>query len=199
MTYDGHWVAGKEGTADYLNSTLLQFTVASSRPTAGAKGVTHLATDTLELSYDDGSAWKSVRQAARKSADQTISNSTTLVNITDMTFSVATNETWHVFLLVLFNSSTVANLKYDFTIPTGATRHTLFRGQDSSGAEATLYKSTGSQSVDGEAANWMFAVEMIVRSGGTAGTIQLQGAQNSAEVSNTKFLADSCLIAHKVA
>ena len=43
-----------------MNSSYLQFGTAASRPAQGNKGVWHIATDTLELTYDNGSAWVSM-------------------------------------------------------------------------------------------------------------------------------------------
>jgi len=55
----GFWTADLEGTVLRMNQTVLQFTTAASRPAAaaGQKGMVHIATDTLVLSYDNGGAW----------------------------------------------------------------------------------------------------------------------------------------------
>ena len=57
----GFWntTTEKEGTADRLNSSLVQFDTAANRPAAasGNKGMHFVATDTLEVSYSTGSAW----------------------------------------------------------------------------------------------------------------------------------------------
>ena len=58
--YVGPLVGGDLGSPEQGNSTYLQINVAASRPAQGNKGVFHFATDTLELTYDDGAAWQSI-------------------------------------------------------------------------------------------------------------------------------------------
>ena len=59
-TYDGPLVGGDNGSPNQGNSMYLQFGTAASRPAQGNKGVVYWATDTLVLSYDNGSAWTDI-------------------------------------------------------------------------------------------------------------------------------------------
>ena len=58
---DGFWTANLEATKDRMNQNLIQFEVAASRPAAGTKGLLFYATDTSQLSYDDGAAWQDIQ------------------------------------------------------------------------------------------------------------------------------------------
>ena len=57
---DGFWTAGLEATKDRMNRNLIQFDTAANRPAAGNKGILYFATDTKQLSYDDGAAWQDI-------------------------------------------------------------------------------------------------------------------------------------------
>lgn len=57
MVNQGHWSAGDEGTAEKLNSALLQRGTAAARPAAGEEGREYFATDTSVLSRDNGTTW----------------------------------------------------------------------------------------------------------------------------------------------
>ena len=54
---DGFWTANLEATKDRMNQCLIQFDTAANRPAAATKGLFYIATDTLVLSYDNGSSW----------------------------------------------------------------------------------------------------------------------------------------------
>ena len=53
---------------------------AAARPAAGEAGRFYYATDTKTLSVDNGTTWDRIIEPVRKTADQTVTNSTTLVN-----------------------------------------------------------------------------------------------------------------------
>lgn len=57
MANQGFWEAGLEGTVDRMNAALLQYDTAANRPAAGQTGRLFYATDTSELSRDNGSTW----------------------------------------------------------------------------------------------------------------------------------------------
>ena len=54
---DGFWTENLEATKDRMNQCLIQFDTAANRPASATKGLFYIATDTLVLSYDNGSAW----------------------------------------------------------------------------------------------------------------------------------------------
>ena len=57
MAIDGFWVVDTPGTPANMNATLLQYDTLGNRPAAGQKGVHFFATDTFELSRDNGVTW----------------------------------------------------------------------------------------------------------------------------------------------
>lgn len=63
MVNQGHFSSLDEGTADKLNSALLQRGTAAARPAAGQEGRTYFATDTFAWSRDNGSTWDALDPA----------------------------------------------------------------------------------------------------------------------------------------
>lgn len=57
----------------------------------------------------------------RKTSDETVNNSTTLQNDDALLLAMAANETWFFTVYITNNTSTTANIKFAFTVPTGAT------------------------------------------------------------------------------
>ena len=62
------------------------------------------------------------------------------------------------------------------------------------GITASRYLDMGA----GAGVGVMIVINAVVINGATAGNVQLQWAQNTAEVSNTKVLANSCICAVKL-
>lgn len=137
----------------------------------------------------------------RKSADETVNNSTTLQNDDDLVFALAANEVWMVQLLLLIDSSTVADIRFGWAYPSGCT--IKWSGTDYYwGTTNTSAIPIQTNAVDipgigaGSVKGWWVAA--IVINGSTAGNLNLQWCQATAEVSDTKLLANSCLVASKV-
>lgn len=59
-------------------------------------------------------------KTAYKAIDQTVTNSTTLVNDDDLLFSIGANETWGFIIFMLFSGTTGGDLKASLTFPSGA-------------------------------------------------------------------------------
>jgi hypothetical protein len=144
---------------------------------------------------------------ARKSADQTVNNSTTLVDDTHLLFSVAANEVWliHAYLLI-DSASTVADIKFHWTVPASAT---MVWGP-TGGAEPSFTQwdavltSTSADVLGTESGTQNFGTNSVPTQGllfagvaaiaGTAGTVRLQWAQVTATVANTTLKTNSTLI-----
>ncbi len=145
----------------------------------------------------------------RKTANQTVNNSSTLVNDNHLSFSVAANEIWVLELTIFYQTTSVADIKVGITMPSGATyrmgQHTL----DASGGGTTQEHVDAFSDPDTGIAAYTaggaglttevtaFYHYLIVISS-TAGTIQIKWAQNAAEVSDTIMLKDSYLKAFRI-
>jgi hypothetical protein len=131
-----------------------------------------------------------------KSADETVNNSATLQDDDHLILPVLANETWSFKMTLLNDSAPTADIKVKFTVPSGTTMKWM-KGEpnpDSSvlNTEGTTYMipTGGSEIID--------TLIGIITVGGTAGNVTLQWAQNAAEVSDTKILKGSSIVAWRL-
>lgn len=130
-------------------------------------------------------------EVARKTSDQIVSNSTVLVDATELFFPVRNLEVWAFVLFVLQNSSGVADMDIGWALP--GTSVMRWSSRQLNGA---LTESDQSR-LSGVAADRTETYEGIVFPDAD-GDVQLQFAQGTAEVSNTTMLARSYLIATRL-
>lgn len=134
----------------------------------------------------------------RKGSDETVNNSETLQDDNDLFFQMAADDTWYFEARVLSNSGTTPDIKFAFTVPTGSTLSwSVIQTGTTNVAEliAPISASGTAAGVDGTGADSQSFIAGIVRVGGTPGNFQLQWAQNVANVSDTKVLTNSYLLA----
>lgn len=144
----------------------------------------------------------------RKTADETVSNSTVQQNDDHLFSSIAASEVW-VYRFVLFATGALSTNKLDMAItaPAGATL--IYNGiGPRTGAADALTQIGATQSTSGgevqqgmgpNGAQVMQTLEVLVLNGATPGTVQLQWAQNNASANNTTVLTNSYLIARRFA
>jgi len=146
------------------------------------------------------SEWADMARTIYKAADETVNNSTTLQNDDSLVLPVAANEVWYFQMNVLYTSSGAADFKIGWTIPAaGALRwHAIYRNTAATdvvwagGLETDVLSIAGTSAL----AVMVFAT---YKGGANAGDVQLQWAQNTAEVSDTKVLAGSAMIVTRLA
>lgn len=155
--------------------------------------------DHLETQY--GEALTSVH----KTADETVNNSLALQNDDDLLFAVGANEVWSVFLYCRITTAAAANFKYAFTVPAGgslpmASSHALMTSGGVFSNNALNTEVTGTvEPLQPAAVARALLVWGVYIGAGAAGNVQLQWAQETADVSDTKVLEDSYIIARQVA
>jgi len=120
-----------------------------------------------------------------KSADQTVNNSATLVDDTDLQFDAGVDETWIIEIDAIFISGTTPDIKVTMTLPANAT----FDGR----LVQTVAVEDNALLINGTGAEVGFFLRGIVRMGDTLGAVKLQWAQNTANATDTKILAKSTL------
>ena len=132
-----------------------------------------------------------------KTADEIVNNSTTLQNDDELFFAVAANEIWYIHVVMIEISSAVADFKYGFTAPAGASFD--YAIMNAAPANTRGLSDTYGDAGAGLAARAIVLPRGLLVVGATAGNFQLQWAQNTAEVSDTTVKVGSCIIAHKIA
>lgn len=134
-------------------------------------------------------------------SDQTVNNSTTLQNVTGISFSVDADTRYAVEVTVIYTSNPTADLKLGWSYPTGTTGYwasfgittadTNRIGPIDGGAlsEASTLTVTGDSDFAGVAVMARPAFTFLTSS--TSGTVQLRFAQATANASNTVIKAGS--------
>lgn len=147
----------------------------------------------------------------RKTSDQTKNNNTTLATITDLTFSADANSVYEVqWRLLVEAASAASDWKFALTLPAGATA--FFGGEvnaTSSGwgvgtgstSAVVLALSTEASTVSASSGANVHGIlfSAIVIIAGTSGTVGLQFAQNTADISNNTIKTNSLLRYQKAA
>lgn len=134
-----------------------------------------------------------------KAADQTVNNSTTLVNDDTLKFTMAANTSYEFRLYFMFNTAAAADFKWRHTGPASPTRlsiarHGIVMAGSSFSAIATdsAYSSIDITMLSASAADpgaiW---AQGIIQNGANAGDFQVQWAQNTADASNTQVYKGS--------
>ena len=133
----------------------------------------------------------------RKTADETVNNNSTLQDDDDLKWTVAANEVWAFNLFLRLTSGATPDLKYNWTGPAGATLH-----WEETWGEAPQERGfpSGDRIIPclGLGVYQAVIARGVVVNGANAGTVQLQWAQNTADASDTKVLANSWIVAHRL-
>jgi len=131
-----------------------------------------------------------------KGIDQTVNNSATLVDDSEIFFSGKANTDYQFDLLIYFESTSTADLKTAFSLPSGASG-------DVNIADWTSLDSSGTQDItssdDHNGGSGVRAVELHGRilMGSTPGLVRFRWAQVTATVEDTKVLRGSKLTVYQ--
>lgn len=139
----------------------------------------------------------------RCTAALTKNNNTTLADVTGLAFAVAANETWAFRFVLKGVSTTTAHWKFAVTGPSAPTAVWYGHGRPSNigiAATDTLATEILREGITADpGTEEMIEIAGYIRNGANAGTIQLQAAQQTAQVFNTIIRAESYVIAHREA
>lgn len=142
-----------------------------------------------------------------KTADQTITNSAVQANDTHLFASVAANAVYQVEGVIWYNALAAADINISFTVPAGAAGSWTGWGQGLAQSATTTdgytlrtemnsitqVRGFGGIEATGVAQDIGVPIGALLRTGGTAGTFQLQWAQRVANAQGTIVRADSWL------
>lgn len=137
-----------------------------------------------------------------KTSDQTVNNSTTLVDDLELVQALRANSTYIFDLWVLYTSGTTPDFKLGFTLPAGATLAYSYHGFDTSLSMTFFGTTTIPSSGTGFGGNATTApVRMFgsLETSGTAGNFQVKFAQQTANASNTVLMTGSYLSLFRIA
>lgn len=136
-----------------------------------------------------------VFQVARQTGDVTKNNNTTFADLTGLAFSVAASGNYYFRCFLKVNSTGTAGVKIQLTGPAAPTG--LMFGLQSAALkvdpQAATAFSTTVRTGTGDIEETV-TLEGYLRNGANAGTVQVQGAQDTADATDTIFRADSFCI-----
>lgn len=140
---------------------------------------------------------------ARKSVDQTVTSSTTLVNDTALTWSLADANTRYAFDLYLaYTGATAGNLLVGWGVPAGAAMAWFATGLDTALAYKNLANlSAGTTTSFGAAGVSLGRVAQVsgtILLDSTTGSFTLRWAQNTSNASATTMRAGSFGVVYRV-
>jgi hypothetical protein len=142
---------------------------------------------------------------ARKTADQTKANAT-LANDTHLALAVSASSTYIVDLFLIIDGSLAGDFKMGFTGPAGATMDWVIAAQGTgatgtNGNQSFAYQTlatTDNAGTIGAAAKLVICPTGTLVTSTTAGTLQLQWAQNTTDATVTTLFTGSWLRLERV-
>ena len=124
-----------------------------------------------------------------------------LQNDDELLYAIGANEDAYIEILAHIHQQVAsAQFKWSITVPALATIVAFSVGDDSGTPRADTIVASGAAGIIqiGNAVHTILVIKVLVLNGVNAGNIQLQWAQNVAQVGNTTVKEGSILIAHKV-
>jgi hypothetical protein len=135
-------------------------------------------------------------------SQQLTSNSTVFQNITSFGLSLLANAVWRFRGTILYNCTAAADFKFQFTFPAGCIMRAVagpFFDPAAAYQAPQIFNEGTSFQLLGDGTTRAVEIYGTVINGGTAGTMQLQAAQNTATVENTDFVVvDSNFVATRL-
>lgn len=205
------WVANEIVTAALLNThvrdNLLETAVAKVT-TAGdsvyatdANALSRLAAGTAGQYYTQGASapvWATLPfQAIVKSADESVSSSTSVQSDDHFLFSIAANKNYFVLFHLLLQAAAAGDIRLGFSLPAGATYYNTV-SWDAAGLFALSGGgATNSAAVAGiidTTTRWYpFVFIIMIVNGANAGTAQAQWAQGGSDATPTTIKQNSVM------
>jgi hypothetical protein len=143
-----------------------------------------------------------------KSADETVTNSTTFQNDDELVVPLLANSQYFIEFFLIYDTIQAADIKIQFTGPAGCTFDWSHGGLGTSattsvGAVSRNYRNIGGTgTIGGPAAaagtNAVIPGEGRAVTAGTAGNLQLQWAQNTLNVTGSVMKIRSVIIAQRL-
>jgi hypothetical protein len=174
---------------------------------AASQGTDYYAPSGTDVAVADGGTGASTAAAAltnlgivivRKTSDETVNDSNVLQDDDQLKFAIAANEIWSFQIYVRTSKKAASDFQVTVTVPAGASGGwQLFNDASSTTSERAF--GAGYASVDTVDSSPAIRIMGIASNGATPGYVTLQWSQNTAVAEDTKVLANSHIIAIKLA
>lgn len=133
--------------------------------------------------------------ALTKTGNQSVTSSTTLVDCTDLSFSIGANEAWIGTLLPIVTAGASGGMKWAFTAPSGCS--ITVRAQGGSSFPTSIIDGnglTGNGVTQIHSTSARYELMVIISNSSTAGTVHFQFAQNASNGTATTVSKNSTMI-----
>jgi len=190
LTASGSAVFG--GSARF-NSTMTMNGVTYTFPTSQAFSGSVLSTNGAgQLS------WSRPFTFTRKTADESVTSSTTLQNDDHLFFSVGANEVWVFEIYAVGQAKKGKDFRFAVTAPAGST--CLISASEWINLTSSRSGTCGTAitGISGNDTDQPYLITGYVSTDDTAGTVQLQWAQNETEPTASILRQNTYLVAHRV-
>ena len=138
------------------------------------------------------------KNVKRKTADETVNNSTTLQNDDHLLgWTMDANGVYAVIGCLLVDSGATPDIKFQWTLPASAVGYTVV--VDNGGSEQATHAAAGVITTAGAGTIQAVPISGVFIIAGTSGTATLQWAQNTADASDTKLRTGSWIAVIKLA
>lgn len=129
-----------------------------------------------------------------KTADQTVNNSTVLVDDDDLSLVLKANTRYAFVLYLRYVSPVVAGIDLTFEAIAGTT-YADFNDTENTNEDAVAFGTETARQATGN--NELIIIMGFVKTGAGGGTLQLQWAQTTATVGDTKVLEGTTLLVYE--
>ena len=153
----------------------------------------------------NGTAWSNIGDGndqtqiiVRKTTDQSVTNSTVLVNDTQLSMNIGANEQWVIQYNLSANGPTAADFKFAVTAPAGATCSMAAYDPEGATAQANIGCGVASGLIAASGVDDPLWVSVIITNGAAAGVVNLQWSQFSANGTANIVRAGSYLTAFRI-
>lgn len=133
-----------------------------------------------------------------KSADQSVTSSTTLVDDDDLTFSADANSTYLVQIWLRMSGNSAGDMKFGFSLPSGASCFGTWKS-DTAGTWDASNDLTTADVVQAATEENLFPIYAYIDVGATAGDVTFQWAQNASNATATTVHEKTYMTYRKVA
>ncbi len=197
-----------------LSNSNLVLASQSGAPSVTTAGTLWYDSTAGRLKYRNASNWAEASAICkRKSADETVTSSTTLQNDDHLQFTAGVNETWIVNFYIhatTGSDSTIPDIKFNFSAPSGATLDywALVAPTTSNPWSQVVVQNKhwfgnnsptcGLGGGGGSGVPYSVHLQLTVANAGTSGTVALQWAQSTSSGAGTTVKAGSSMTAVKV-
>jgi hypothetical protein len=188
-----------------LPSAILRRGSRASQPaaTAVAAGTIYQVTDEPFISeYSDGSAWQiwSPHRFVRKTADESVTSSTTIQDDDHLLFAIRASEVWQFELSLQVTGAAAGDFRFQVVGPTSYTVRYGYHALATAAASVegdlrsqVSNESGGDLTVGMVAATYLVTVQGIMVNSTNAGNLKLQWAQGTSSGTATTVKVDSYL------